>query len=145
MPLKTQLDEPPAVNLTPMIDVVFLLIIFFMVAAKFTELERKIGLRVPEVAAITALTPAPEKRVINVHRDGYITLDRQRISLEQLVNRLAQARSQYRGLGVLIRGDGGVRYQRIAEVLAACKRAGIAELGISVRLARGRSPVVKGR
>lgn len=49
MPLKTHTDEQPSLNLTSMIDVVFLLIIFFMVGTKFTELERKIGLQVPEV------------------------------------------------------------------------------------------------
>jgi biopolymer transport protein ExbD len=138
MPIKTQLDEPPAVNLTPMIDVVFLLIIFFMVAAKFTELERKLGLRVPSVATSTPLAPAPRKRVINVYQDGRITIDRESVTLEQLINRLGKARSQYRGLGVLIRGDAGVRYQRVADVLAACRQAGVAELGIAVKMAQQR-------
>ena len=44
MPLKIHIDEQPSLNMTPMIDIVFLLIIFFMVGTKFTELERKIGL-----------------------------------------------------------------------------------------------------
>ncbi|OHB77703.1 MAG: biopolymer transporter ExbD [Planctomycetes bacterium RBG_16_64_10] len=145
MPLKTQLDEPPTINLTPMVDVAFQLILFFMVATKFTELERKIGLRVPEVAAVSALTPAPEKRVVNVHQDGHITLDQQAVSLEQLTQRLSEARSQYRDVGVLIRGDAGVRYQHVAAVLAACKQAGVMELGISVRLASQRSSSARGR
>ena len=38
-------------------------------------------------------------------------------------------------LAVQIRGDGGGTFQRVAEVLSACKRAGVAEFGISVRLA----------
>jgi len=66
MPLKTQFDEQPTVNLTPMIDVVFLLIIFFMVGTQFSELERNIRLQVPEVAGAAALTAAPERRVVNV-------------------------------------------------------------------------------
>ncbi len=136
MPLKTYTDEPPSVNLTPMIDVVFLLIIFFMVATKFTELERKIRLEVPRVAAARAMTPAPEKRVLNVYQDGRMTLDRQPVTLEQLRRKLGRARSQYSDLGVLVRGDAGVAYQRVADALAACKDAGISELGISVRLAR---------
>src|SRR5690606_15367471 len=49
MPLKTHQDDMPAVNLTPMIDIVFQLIIFFMVGARFTELEKKVDLSVPEV------------------------------------------------------------------------------------------------
>jgi biopolymer transport protein ExbD len=143
MPLKTHRDEQPTLNLTPMIDVVFLLIIFFMVGTKFSELERKIGLRVPEVAGAGALTPAPKKRVVNVYRDGRVELDRQAVTLEELANRLAAARSQYRDLGVLIRGDGQGAFQRVAEVLGACKEAGVAELGISVRIAESRESRVE--
>ena len=133
MPLKTHLDEQPTLNLTPMIDVVFLLIIFFMVGTKFTELERKIGLQVPEVAEHGALTAAPEKRVVNVYRDGAITLDREPVTLDELKSRLASARGQYEDLGVLIRGDGEGPYQNVAEVFNACKQAGINQLAISVR------------
>lgn len=145
MPLKTQIDDAPALNLTPMIDVVFLLVIFFMVATKFTELERRIGLRVPAVTTTAPLTPAPAKRQVNVYQDGHIDLDRQSVGLEELTTRLTRARSQYPALGVLIRGDAGVRYQRVAEVLAACKEAGVAELGISVRLASSQPSAVRRR
>ena len=133
MPLKTHTEEQPTLNLTSMIDIVFLLIIFFMVGTKFTELERKIGLQIPEVTDSGPLTAAPEKRVVNVYRDGQITLDRKPLTLEELRKQLSDARSQYSDLGVLVRGDASSAFQRVAEVLNACKQAGIAELGISVR------------
>lgn len=136
MPLKTHLDEQPTLNLTPMIDIVFLLIIFFMVGTKFTELERKIGLRIPEVADRGALTAAPERKIVNVYRDGTVTLDQVAVTLDQLSSRLAAARSQYSDLGVLVRGDAEGEFQHVASVLNACKQAGIRELGISVRLVR---------
>jgi len=137
MPLKTHLDEQPTLNLTPMIDIVFLLIIFFMVGTKFTELERKIGLRVPEVTDTGALTAAPERKVVNVYRDGAITLDRKPVTLQELTQKLAAARSQYSDLGILVRGDANGQFQRVAEVLNACKQADVRELGISVRLVSG--------
>ena len=59
MPLKTLVDDAPTLNLTPMIDVVFLLIIFFMVGTKFTELERTIALQVPQVSSAVPLSAAP--------------------------------------------------------------------------------------
>ena len=135
MPLKTHMDEQPALNLTPMIDIMFLLIIFFMVGTKFSELERKIGLEVPSVADGGALTAAPAKRVVNVYSDGSLTLDRMPVTIEQLTDTLSAAQRQYSDLGVLIRGDATGQFQRVAEVLNACKQAGIVELGISVRLA----------
>ncbi len=136
MPLKTHLDEEPTLNMTPMIDCVFLLLIFFLLGTKFTELERNIGLQVPQVADSGALTAAPERKVINVYSDGNITLDRKPVTLEELAEKLAAARSQYADLGVLVRGDADGRYQRVAEVLNACKMAGIRELGIAVLLSQ---------
>jgi len=133
MPLKTHLDEQPTLNLTPMIDIVFLLIIFFMVGTKFAESERNIGLQLPEVVDRGALTAAPERRVVNVYRDGTITLDRQPVLLPDLVSQLAVARGEYHDLGVLVRGDGRGEFQAVAAVLNACKQAGIRDLGIMVR------------
>jgi biopolymer transport protein ExbD len=136
MPLKTNLDEQPSVNMTPMIDIVFLLIIFFMVGTKFVEMERKIAVQVPAVRDAQTLTPAPEKRTINVYRDGQISLDRQPVTLEQLTAELAAARQQYADLGVIVRGDAEGAFQNVASVLNACRQAGVAEMGISVRMAR---------
>jgi biopolymer transport protein ExbD len=135
MPLKTQLDDQPGLNMTPMMDVIFLLLIFFLVGTKLSESERKIGLEVPSVTENGALTAAPAKRIVNVYRDGSITLDRKPITREELVSVLAAAQKQYSDLGVLVRGDADGPFQNVAEVLNACKKAGIAELGISVRLA----------
>ena len=59
MPLKTHLDDEPTLNLTAMLDVMFLLIIFFMLGTRFIDDERKIGLRVPEVVDRGTLTAAP--------------------------------------------------------------------------------------
>ncbi|HEX5104474.1 MAG TPA: biopolymer transporter ExbD [Pirellulaceae bacterium] len=134
MPLKTHQDDMPAINLTPMIDIVFNLIIFFMVGARFTELERKVDLTVPQVADIKALTPTPDKRNINVYRDGRIELDSQSVSLEQLTAALASAHQEYSDLGVVVRGDQQTPFQNVASVLTACRQAGITEMGISVRL-----------
>jgi biopolymer transport protein ExbD len=135
MSLKTPFEEMPVLNLTSMIDVLFLLIIFFMVGTKFVEAERQIELKVPQVKPNGAMTAAPERKVVNIYPDGQITLDRQTVTLDQLTERLASARSQYRALGVLVRGDGTAQFSRVANVLNACKLAGIADLAISVETA----------
>ena len=137
MPLKTQQDDQPTLNLTPMIDVVFLLIIFFMVATKFSEMERDIELELPEVAAAKALTSAPKQRVVSVRDDGQVALDREEVSLAELTQRLAVAVREYPELSVAIRGDGACAFQYVARALAACKEANVSELGITVKLAEG--------
>ncbi len=135
MPLKTHIDEPPTLNLTAMIDILFLLIIFFMVSTQFTEFERSLGLEVPHVAPGAALTAIPESRIVNVFKDGHVTLDEETLTLQELTSRLERAREQYSGLRVVVRGDGAGRFQRVAEVLNAVKQAGIGQLAISVKLA----------
>ena len=99
MPLKTHLDEEPTLNLTAMLDVMFLLIIFFMLGTRFIDDERKIGLRVPEVVDRGTLTAAPARKEVNVFRDGTITLDKTVVTLEQLTNRLAACATAVQRVG----------------------------------------------
>ena len=134
MPLKTQIDEQPSLNLTPMIDIVFLLIIFFMVGTKFSELERKMDLEPPSVAENGALTAPPRSKVVNVFRDGRIELDNRQVSISDLSHQLAAAHSQYPGIRVLVRGDADGRFQTVATVLNVCSQAGINRLGVSVKV-----------
>jgi len=135
MPMKTQFEEMPVLNLTSMIDVLLVLIIFFMMGSTFSEFERQLSVKVPRVNDSGPLTSAPSRRIVNVDRNGVITLDLSEVTLAQLQTKLADARQQYDGLGVVIRGDAAVNFQHVATVLNACRQAGIAELGISVRLA----------
>jgi biopolymer transport protein ExbD len=138
MPLKTQLDEAPQLNLIPMVDMMFNLIIFLLATTSFASMERNIGLKVPEVADKGALTAAPEKKVINVYQDGHVEIDDAKgprtVTLPELTEWLAAKRAQYNDMGVIVRGDGRGEFQNVAEVLNACKQAGIQELGITVRL-----------
>ena len=135
MPLKLQHDEQPQLNLTPMIDVLFLLIIFFMVATTFGDLERNMELQVPEVAeAGDSLQPA-RPLVINVFADGTLDLDGQPVTLDELTARLAEARNRVGRPTVVIRGDAACAFQHVASALAACRSANISELGITVRIA----------
>ena len=136
MPLKIEREDQNAINLTPMIDIVFLLIIFFMVSTKFSELneaERDLSINVPTVSDASALTSAPKKRLIEVARDGTITLDQQQVTLTGLSMKLTAAKKQYPKLGVVIRGDGKSDFQPIASVLATCRRAQITDLNLKVR------------
>jgi biopolymer transport protein ExbD len=135
MPLKIHRDDQTSINLTPMIDIVFLLIIFFMVGSRFTDLqqtERDISLRVPQVQSAQALTTTPNKRVINIYSDGQITLDRKSVTLRELETELATARQQYQKLGVVVRGDRESQFDQVAQVIATCERVKIRDLNIAV-------------
>lgn len=138
MPLKTHHEDAPTLNLTPMIDILFLLIIFFMVGSKFTEMEKAVDLDVPQVTDMGALTAAPEKKVINIFRDGRVMLGTREVDLGDLQAELAASLAEYQDLGVLVRGDSDVPFQQVATVLTTVRQAGIAEMAISVRLTNER-------
>jgi biopolymer transport protein ExbD len=134
MPVRTQPHEEPTLNLTPMIDVILVLIIFFMVGTKFAEEERSLDLQVPTVGNKNAAMTAPEPKIVNVYRDGRVSIGGKDVSLEELKQQLVAARTQYRRLNVVIRGDDLATHGRMTKVYDACKQAGIAELAISVKL-----------
>ena len=137
MPLKTQQYELPQLNLTPMIDVVFLLIVFFMCATTFSSMERDIDLRLPEVAKADAANTPAKAREVAVYGGGKITLDKQPVTLAELSAELATAKAAQPGLSVVILGDAGCEFQHVAETLAACKEAGVTQLAVSVRVGPG--------
>lgn len=143
MPLKLSQDDTTGPNLTPMIDVVFLLVIFFMVATKFTEREQNIDLELPQVtAAGSAATPAEPKRVA-VFGDGRIELDGEPKTIESLTTTLAELTSQTSDVEVVINGDAHCEFQHIAAALAACREAKVAELGITVEIASAGGGTIK--
>jgi len=135
MPLKIQHDEAPALNLTSMIDVLFLLIIFFMVATKFDEMERNIEVAVPEVSQAGEAAPPQRPLVVSVRSDGGVELDGTPLTIEDLTARLAAARTPLGEPTVVIRGDAQCAFQHVAATLAACRQAGVSDLGITVRIA----------
>jgi biopolymer transport protein ExbD len=136
MPLKLQHEETPALNLTPMIDLLFLLIIFFMAAAHFGEPEQNISVAVPEVSQAGESVATSKPRIVTVFPDGRYDFDGESVvTLDDLTARLTSARSQHGGLSVVIRGDAHCAFQQVASALSACQQAGISELGITVRVA----------
>ena len=131
MAIRRQPTEDITINLTPMIDVVFLLIIFFMVGSKFGEPESQIKVSVPSVAEMRSIARTPDERIVDVAPDGAIALDGNIVSQEQLVATLRQQHAAYPALKVAVRGDGGSSLQRVVEVMQAIKSSGVEQMAIS--------------
>jgi biopolymer transport protein ExbD len=139
MPLKTMRDEQPSINLVPMIDIVFQLLIFFMVGTRFTELndnERNMAVRIPQVSASPSTAAIPSRRIVNVFSDGIVELDGAQVSLSQLELGLRASKAQNPRAGVVIRGDSNSAYQTVANVIAVCRKAEIQDVNLAVRVAQ---------
>jgi biopolymer transport protein ExbD len=135
MPLKISHDEMPNLNLTSLIDVVFLLIVFFMTASKFTDPERDIDLKLPEVAKGESLSVTQKNREVVIHADGRISLDGETVTIDDLTKRLTEAIGATPDQSVVILGDAGCPFQHVAAAMAACKDAGVTQLSVSVQVA----------
>lgn len=131
MPLKTGPLEEPTIDLTSMLDVVMLLIIFFMVGTKFSEEERQTDIQVPTVADNSALTGAPDEIVLNVAENGQVIVKGEPLTTEALATMLRAAHAGFPNQGVIIRGDGRCRYQQIMDAFSACKEAGIRNISVA--------------
>ena len=136
MPIKTNQEEPPALNLTPMIDVLFLLIIFFMVGTRFTDDEPKIKVQLPTVGSAASLSTAPQKRVVQIFKDGSIQLDDEMVTEPELTQSLKNAIIENPAVSVAVRGAADGPFQHVASVLAACREAGVQNMAVSVKMQR---------
>jgi biopolymer transport protein ExbD len=86
-------NEGYGMNLTPMIDVVFLLLIFFLVATRFHREEKELSIRIPDVYQARPLSAGPKELVVNIDADGdYIVMGDQlsESQLRTLIGSLAK-------------------------------------------------------
>ena len=136
MPARRQRSDDATINLTPMIDVVFLLVIFFMVGSKFSEAESRIKVNVPTVGEMRAITRVPDERIVAIGIDGTLSLDGQAMTLGQLTDTLRQQHAAYPAVRVAVRGEADGTLQQTVEVLQAVRSSGVEQIGISTRRMR---------
>ena len=117
--------EPASMQLAPMIDIVFLLLIFFIVTWQYTRSETELSVAVPTAEEGVQKNRAPGEIIINILADGSIKVEGSMVDLSQLREKLAAVSKQFKNQPVRIRGDGNVNYQRIVEVIDTCQKAGI--------------------
>src|SRR6476661_5500970 len=122
-------------NMTPMIDVVFQLIIFFLLSSHLAKQETQLPLPLPAAASGSAQAVDDRPRLtVNVLADGTLLVASRPISADDLAALLRERRAAHGDeLEVRIRGDRGVLYSRVEPVLVACVKAGIWNVAYAVR------------
>lgn len=119
------------INLTPVIDVVFLLLIFFLVASRFDKEEREEKLALPEVTEAQPIT-YPKNLVINVTSSGKYIIMGKEYSEKALASRLKQERAINPHQTVLIRGDGNSAWRFGVRAVSLCRAADIKDCRVAV-------------
>ena len=122
------------INMTPLIDMMFILIIFFSVSSTFREEERDIQVNLPRESQSQTLTSAKRVIVVNVRRNGtYVVLDRQ-VTIEEMLPIIASAVKNDATQKVLIRADEEALHGYVARAVAVCKHAGVNEANIGYQV-----------
>jgi biopolymer transport protein ExbD len=122
--------EEAALNLTPMIDVVFLLLIFFMVATSFLDPEREIDVDLPTADSAGAVERPPDEIVITVRADGAVLVQGEARDRDALLALLRTAAQHDPDTPVTIRGDRSARHEAVVGVMDACGTAGLYNLSV---------------
>lgn len=120
-----------------MIDVVFQLIIFFLVSNHLAKQEALLPLPLPTAGTGQMSAARSSRAVVNVLADGRLQIHGREVSAARLEDLLAEMQAERGPLEVRIRADRRVVYRHIQPVLRACWRAGVQEVTFSVYRNRG--------
>ncbi|TLS67575.1 protein TolR [Mariprofundus erugo] len=115
------------INVTPLVDVMLVLLIIFMVTAPL--LTQGVNVDLPDSES-PAMQQNVEPLVVTIQADGQIYMQDHAIAIEQLAPRIEAMRQQKPGLPIFIRGDAKTPYGRVAEVMSLLETSGIRKVGL---------------
>ena len=115
------------INITPLVDVMLVLLVIFMVTAPL--MENGIPIQLPKASA-KALPPNEKPVVLNISKDSRIFLEREEVGLSALASRLNIFFKTREKKEIFIRADETIPYGYVAQTMAAVKNAGISKIGL---------------
>ena len=119
-------------SLTPLIDVVFLLLIFFLVATRFEEEERQMDVILPEASEAMPLVSQPRELFINIDQKGRYFVNAGQLTPAELLTTLRQAHADNPGKAtVIIRADRRCVWQAVATAMNLCNKAHIRDYRVT--------------
>jgi biopolymer transport protein ExbD len=121
-------SESDVINTSPFVDIMFILIIFFLVTMSFNEQEQDISVNLPQTD--TRLSSAAKALIINIRQDGSYYLMSQKMNLQNIQAELIEALRNNPDQKVLIRGDQNALHGQVAAAIVVCKQSGIRDANI---------------
>ena len=121
-------------SLTPLIDVVFLLLIFFLVTSEFEEEERRLDINLPTATSAVPMTGKPREIVVDIDADGLMYIGGQSASLEQLEKLLlAAVEANPTNQAAVIRADRAASFQPVVSVMDVFNRCGVSDYSVTTQ------------
>ena len=121
-------------SLTPLIDVVFLLLIFFLVTSEFEEEERRLDIVLPTATSAVPMTSKPREVVIDIDNEGDLYISGKATDLSELQLFLEAAVSNNpTNQTVIIRADRTTAFQPVVSVMDVCNRTGVSDYSVTTK------------
>ena len=120
---------PPEIMLSPMIDMIFLLLVFFIVSTMYMSEIKTIPIRLP--VAQNAETVSKSNFSVTIKKDGSVYLDEDQIDVDLLVSNAAMESKRDSSFSVIIRADGDTNYKLVIELMDKLKGAGVTRFGLA--------------
>jgi len=117
--------ELPQFQVTPMIDVVFLLLCFFITVSVFSQWEYEVDIVLPTAESAKIPDRLPGEVIINVAHDGTITINQNVLAIDDLRGKLVRLSQLFPGQPVVVRADQSTAYANVMAVVDACRLADI--------------------
>ena len=111
--------------IAPMVDILLVVLVFFIVTWNFALSENELDVRVPTSTKANETQPYVGQVVINIAANGTVIVNRQPKSSQELLELLKKLSQLYPDQAVIVRGDQGVEYKHIVDVLDICRQADI--------------------
>ena len=117
--------QRPAIQMTSMIDIMFINLLFFMALFVYFHFETELNVSVPKSSSSIESQVSPQEIVINILRDGQVVVNLKQLDLSQLEALLKKTALLYPGQPVILRADQKTYHERVIRVLDACAKANI--------------------
>lgn len=130
-------QELPAFQLTAMLDVVFLLLCFFVTTSVYSQWENEVEIRLPTADSSREPTRLPGEIVINVDREGVVRVNQRELSAEELGEKCALLARNFPGTPVVVRGDKAASWEAVMGVIDVCVRNGLFDINFSSAIPDG--------
>ncbi|PCJ66211.1 MAG: hypothetical protein COA73_01160 [Candidatus Hydrogenedentota bacterium] len=118
-------ENAEAVPMAPLIDIVFLTLVFFMVTSVYSTLESEVDITLPTASSAVLDERMQGEIYINLREDGTIVLNDREVNLVELQDILNRVARHFPGGSVIIRGDRAANLGRAIAILDSCKNADI--------------------
>ncbi|HYR57703.1 MAG TPA: biopolymer transporter ExbD [Chthoniobacteraceae bacterium] len=126
--MKFRKRHMPAVlgfQIAPMVDILLVLLCFFIVTWSFARKEMELDVKVPTAENAKESNPVVNQTVLNVKADGSIVWNRKTVTTDELLARLRELAGLFPDYAIILRGDRNVKYEHIVNVMDICREANI--------------------